>query len=80
MIQLLYFGWVRAKIGVGGEDIEPPAGIADVRGLIGWLRERGGGYAEALDDLRDYVASGTRGPDGLAIDELIGRITRHLEG
>ena len=50
-MQLLYFGWVRAKIGVGAEDIEPPAGISDVRGLIVWLRERGGGYAEALDDL-----------------------------
>jgi len=46
----------------------------------GFLYCRTGRYSEALDDLRDYVASGTRGPDGLAIDELIGRITRHLEG
>ena len=50
------------------------------------LRDRGllyfqtGRYAEALDDLRDYVDSGAGGPDGPAVQELIGRITRHLDG
>ena len=29
-----------------------PAGVDDVAGLLGWLRERGGGHAEALKDLR----------------------------
>ena len=50
-MQLLYFGWVRAKIGVGVEQIDPPAGVTDVRGLISWLQQRGGGYADALEDL-----------------------------
>ncbi len=49
-MQLLYFGWVRGKIGIDRETIEVPEGIADVEGLIGWLRERGGGYAEALGE------------------------------
>ena len=42
----------------------PPATVTDVAGLISWLRERGGGYAEALADLsvvrvavnQEYVA------------------------
>ena len=50
-MRLLYFGWVRTRIGVGSEDVEPPAGVADVAALIDWLQGRGEGYAEALQDL-----------------------------
>ena len=50
-MQLLYFGWVRSRIGISGETIDPPASVADVRGLIGWLQKRGPGYGEALGDL-----------------------------
>ncbi len=50
-MRLLYFGWVRARIGVGSEDVELPAGVADVAALIDWLQGRGEGYAEALQDL-----------------------------
>ena len=50
-MQLLYFGWVRSRIGIGGETIDPPADVADVRGLIGWLQSRGPGYGEAFADL-----------------------------
>ena len=49
-MQLLYFGWVRGKIGIDRETIDMPDGIDDVEGLITWLRGRGAGYAEALDD------------------------------
>ena len=47
-MQLLYFGWVRDKIGTDRETINIPEGITDVKGLITWLRGRGEGYAEAL--------------------------------
>jgi molybdopterin synthase sulfur carrier subunit len=50
-MQLLYFGWVRTRIGVGGEEIDPPDEIGDVRALIGWLQGRGGGYEQAFADL-----------------------------
>lgn len=50
-MKILYFGWVRARIGIGGEDISPPAEISDVRGLVEWLKERGGGYEQALEDI-----------------------------
>ena len=48
-MHLLYFGWVRGKIGTGRETIEIPDGITDVKGLITWLRGRGEGYAKALE-------------------------------
>ena len=50
-MQLLYFGWVRSKIGISGETIDPPADIADVRDLIGWLEKRGDGYSAAFEDI-----------------------------
>lgn len=51
-MQLLYFAWVREKAGLSREEVTPPAGVASVGGLIDWLRERGGGPAIALADLR----------------------------
>ena len=50
-MQLLYFGWVRAKIGISGEEIELPADVSDVRSLIDWLQDRGDVHSEALEDL-----------------------------
>ncbi len=63
-MKLLYFAWLRTKIGAGSEEIEPPEGVADVAGLLDWLASRGGGYADALADLslvrvavnQEYVA------------------------
>ena len=50
-MQLLYFGWVRTKIGAGRETLDPPVEITDVRSLVEWLKQRGDGYQEALQDL-----------------------------
>ena len=49
-MQLLYFGWVRGKIGIDRETLDLPNDIKDVNDLVVWLRARGGGYAEALAD------------------------------
>ena len=35
----------------GEEDAAPPGGIQDVAALIDWLKGRGGGFADAFDDL-----------------------------
>jgi molybdopterin synthase sulfur carrier subunit len=48
MVQILYFAWVRERIGKDGEVVDPPAEVTDVTGLVGWLAARGGGYAEAF--------------------------------
>ena len=39
-MKLLFFAWVKERVGVGEEDVSPPAAVADVRGLIDWLKGR----------------------------------------
>lgn len=50
MIELLYFAWVRERIGRDGERVELPAGVATAAGLLAWLESRGDGYRAALAD------------------------------
>ena len=50
-MKLLYFAWLREKTGVAEEDATPPGGARDVAALIQWLKGRGGGFAEAFEDL-----------------------------
>lgn len=47
---LLYFAWVRQKVGKSEERIDLPASVVTVGDLIANLRSRGGGYAEAFAD------------------------------
>jgi molybdopterin synthase sulfur carrier subunit len=49
-VKLRYFAWVRERIGVAEEDIDPPAGIATVGELVAWLSGRGEGYAYAFEN------------------------------
>lgn len=50
MIELLYFAWVRERIGKNGERIELPAGVTTAAQLLDWLQARGEGYAAAFAD------------------------------
>jgi molybdopterin synthase sulfur carrier subunit len=50
-MQLLYFGWVRQRIGIDQETVALPAGVADVRTLVAWLKARGPRYEAALKDI-----------------------------
>ncbi len=47
-MRVRYFAWVKEKVGVTQEDIEPPAGIATIAELIVWLKARGPEFAEAF--------------------------------
>lgn len=49
-MRLLYFAWLREKIGLGEEEAAPPADVTTPRALISWLRGRGPGYAAAFTD------------------------------
>jgi sulfur-carrier protein len=48
MAQLLYFAWVRERIGRADEHYPLPAGVATVGALMDALIARGGGYVDAL--------------------------------
>jgi molybdopterin synthase sulfur carrier subunit len=47
-VKLRYFAWVRERVGQSEEDIELPAGVANVSDLIAWLAARDEGYAAAF--------------------------------
>jgi molybdopterin synthase sulfur carrier subunit len=51
-MKLLYFAWLRAKIGKAEENLDLPAGVTDVAGLLAWLEGRGPGFADALKDTK----------------------------
>ena len=49
-MKVLYFAWVRERVGKADEIIEPPASIQTVGELMNWLAERGDEYAYAFEN------------------------------
>lgn len=49
-MKLVYFAWVRERIGKPDETLTPPDGIATIADLVAWLRERGEEYAYAFEN------------------------------
>jgi sulfur-carrier protein len=47
-ITVMYFAWVREKVGVAREDVVPPQAVQTVADLIVWLRTRGPNYENAF--------------------------------
>ncbi|QUS41248.1 molybdopterin converting factor subunit 1 [Tardiphaga alba] len=48
-MKVLYFAWVRERIGKAEEVIDPPSAVQTVGDLIGWLTTRGEEYAHAFE-------------------------------
>jgi sulfur-carrier protein len=51
-VKILYFAWVRQKIGLSEEELRAPASVTTVSDLIEFLKSRGAGYAAAFRDLK----------------------------
>jgi molybdopterin synthase sulfur carrier subunit len=51
-VKLVYFAWVRERIGRSSEEISLPAEVATAGDLIAWLRARGPEYEHALAEPR----------------------------
>lgn len=49
-MNLLYFAWIRQRIGRAGETLSPPPEVADVASLVAWLCLQGEGYRAAFAD------------------------------
>lgn len=47
-MKLIYFAWVRERIGKPYEDLELPREVQTVADLLHWLRSRGEEYENAL--------------------------------
>jgi sulfur-carrier protein len=50
-MKIVYFAWLRDRVGVGEETVTPPHTVTDVNGLIEWLRGRSAGHESALADI-----------------------------
>ncbi len=49
-LELLYFAWVRERIGRGDEVVEPPETVVTVTDLIDWLAAGSEAHAAAFAD------------------------------
>jgi sulfur-carrier protein len=49
-VKVLYFAWVRERIGKTEEIVEPPAAVRTVGDLVAWLSARGEEYAHAFEN------------------------------
>jgi sulfur-carrier protein len=47
-MRLLYFAWLRQRIGTAEETVEPPPSVRTVTALVDWLGGRGPAFADAL--------------------------------
>lgn len=48
-MKLVYFAWVRERVGVAEEVVDLPAEVKTVAGVIDWLKGRGENYAYAFE-------------------------------
>jgi molybdopterin synthase sulfur carrier subunit len=53
-MKVLYFAWLRERVGTGEEEVHPPAEVATVAALIDWLSARSPGHARAFEQ-RDVI-------------------------
>lgn len=48
-VKLVYFSWVRERIGLGEETVTLPDHVVTTSDLMAWLQTRGDTYAAALE-------------------------------
>jgi molybdopterin synthase sulfur carrier subunit len=49
-VKLVYFAWVRERVGKTDEDIEVPESVGTVADLVRWLKGRGEEYGYAFEN------------------------------
>lgn len=49
-MKLVYFAWVRERIGRAEDNLDPPADVRTIADLMGWLAGRGEEYAYAFEN------------------------------
>jgi molybdopterin converting factor subunit 1 len=65
-MRVLYFAWVRQRVGVAEEEVAPPPAVQDIAGLVAWLAARSPGHAAAFaqaKQIRAAVNQEFAGPD-----------------
>lgn len=49
-LKLVYFAWVRERVGLADEIVSPPPGTVTIAELVRWLKTRGEGYELAFEN------------------------------
>ena len=49
-IKLVYFAWVRERVGVADEIVTVPQDVVTIEALAEWLSQRDEGYASAFEN------------------------------
>ncbi len=49
-MKILYFAWIRTKLGIEQEVLDLPEGVATVEDLLTWLKSRNEQFAEVLEN------------------------------
>ncbi|MEM9734337.1 MAG: molybdopterin converting factor subunit 1 [Pseudomonadota bacterium] len=50
-VKLVYFAWLRERVGLSEENITLPEGLSTVADLLAWQQSRGETYAHAFEHL-----------------------------
>ena len=72
-LTISYFAWVRERMGVAGEVIDPPADVTTIADLVGWLAARDDRGALAFAEpgrIRAAVGGTMVGPEAAIGDEI----------
>ena len=69
-MKILYFAWLRSKIGTGEEDLTPPADVVTVGQIMAWLSTRSPGHAEAF--ARPALIRAAVNQDFAGLDQPVG--------
>ena len=48
-VKMLYFSWIRERVGMGEETLDLPASVSTVEQLLSWLQGRNEQFAAALE-------------------------------
>jgi molybdopterin synthase sulfur carrier subunit len=49
-MKILYFAWIRERVGKAEEELDLPASVQTVADLVQWLKGRGEEYAHAFEN------------------------------
>jgi len=56
-MKLVYFAWVRERVGKAEEELSPPPSVKTVAELVTWLKGRGEEYAHAFEHAKSVRAA-----------------------
>jgi len=68
-LHILYFAWLRERVGMAEEDAEVPEEVATVAGLVAWMGTRGAAFAQAFASktIRCAVNQTFAGPESVLL-------------